>query len=66
MRHNLEVVELDCVEKQDEMFEQGGAPKSVRITKASPVANNAPVVSRKVDLSLLVGAKTVTVEKGRQ
>ena len=61
MRQAWEVVELKCIEKQDENFENG-----VAFTKKStPKSNANGFVARKVDLSELLKAKTVVVDKAR-
>lgn len=70
MGNNLEVVELNCVEKQDEMFGQGktdiktvNSKPSTKVAK--PVTSGAPLVRRTFDLSKLASATTTVVEKGR-
>lgn len=70
MGNNLEVVELNCVAKQDEMFEQGktdiktvNSKPSTKVAK--PVTGGAPLVRRTFDLSKLASATTTVVEKGR-
>lgn len=67
MRNIMEVVELNCVEKQDEMFEQGHKAKTVSRARTVTVAptNGEPLVHRKFDLSKLATATTTVVEKGR-
>lgn len=61
MRQAWEVVELKCIEKQDENFENGVAFTK----KITPKSNANGFVARKVDLSELLKAKTVVVDKAR-
>ena len=68
MGNNLEIVELNCMTKQDELFGQGKTEtKTVKVgTKtAKPVTSGAPLVHRKFDLAKLESATTTVVEKGR-
>ena len=68
MGNNLEIVELNCMTKQDELFGQGKTEtKTVKVgTKtAKPVTSGAPLVHRKFDLAKLASATTTVVEKGR-
>lgn len=65
MRHSFNVVELKCVEKQDEMFEKNSTKVVIKSTKAAPITKNQHFVRQSIDLSKLVGATTATVGKGR-
>lgn len=65
MGNNLSVVELRCVEKQDEMFESGATKVVASRTKVKPVKSGATFVKKSFDLSKLAQATTQTVEKGR-
>ena len=67
MGNNFTVMELRCVEKQDEMFEKGtGGGLSVdNKPKVAPVKKNSVYVKKTFDLSKLAQATTKVVEKGR-
>lgn len=65
MGNNLEIVELNCVAKQDELFESGSTSVVVSRTKVAPVTSGATFVKKSFDLSKLAQASTQTVEKGR-